>query len=79
MQTLWRIPLDIYISLIKERAMNHVMLKELMTEGTPYTYTVRSSQPLTQAQINWIRDQLEFVPSEKGWPMEDVPEMMMFE
>jgi hypothetical protein len=55
------------------------MLKELMTEGTPFTYTVRSSQPLTQAQINWIRAQLEFIPSEKGWPLEDVPEMMMFE
>ena len=74
MQTLLRIPSDIPTSLIKERAMNALLL-----EATPYTYTLRSEQPLTEAQVTWLRAQLEFIPSEKGWPFDDVPNLMTFQ
>jgi len=59
--------------------MDPVSFKELLVEATPFTYTLRSEQPLTAAQIKWLRDQLEFIPSEKGWPFDDVPNLLSFE
>jgi hypothetical protein len=59
--------------------MDPVTIKQQWVEDTPFTYTLRSEQPLTAAQITWLRDQLEFIPSEKGWPFDDVPNFLDFE
>ena len=59
--------------------MDPVLLKKLHEEYSPFTYTLRSEQPLTAAQIQWIRDQLEFIPSAQGWPFDDVPNLLTFE
>jgi hypothetical protein len=59
--------------------MDPVSFKELLVEATPFTYTLRSEQPLTAAQIQWIGDQLEFIPSAQGWPFDDVPNLISFE
>ena len=40
---------------------------------------VSTEQPLTEAQVTWLRAQLEFIPSEKGWPFDDVPNLMTFQ
>lgn len=52
--------------------------EQMLIEATPYTYTLRSEQPLTKAQVEWLRAQLEFIPSEKGWPFDDVPNLITF-
>lgn len=53
-------------------------MNDLLIEATPYTYTLRSEQPLTEAQVAWLRAQIAFLPSQKGWPFDDVPNLMTF-
>lgn len=40
-----------------------------------YTYNFQTSQPLTEAQINWLNEQLlEWLPSADEEDLSDIPE-----
>lgn len=54
-------------------------LMEAIVEDSPHTYTLRTSQPLTKAQLLWIAQQFENMPSEEGWPFNDIPQHMFFD